>query len=336
MTQKDQENDKHNTEEIVADEEQIEQVETSEKQDAAAESDAEDNSEHEYEVEFTEANAKPAPLDSELANIIEAALYAAKEPLGVRKLISLFPEDAQPTKVDIQNVILALQEQCEHRGIELRRIGKGWRYQTKEKYAPWLRKLSGQKAPRYSRALLETLSIIAYRQPVTRGDIEEIRGVGVSSDTIRTLEERGWVAQIGHRDVPGRPALFGTSQGFLEYFNMSSLSELPELMEKRELGVIAKDMNLTLPMDGVQDETNNVENPSEDTAEVIELHPKTGGEQTRIDMRVSDDEDSVVTGVDGENDSLDDRQPQADDYQQEDQEVDQEVDQDVNPKSEPD
>ncbi|MFT6101498.1 MAG: segregation and condensation protein B, partial [Arenicella sp.] len=163
------------------------------------------------------------PVDSELENIIEAALYASKSPLGVKHIIAMFPDDAQPSKVDIQNVITGLQQKCEHRGIELRRIGTGWRYQTKEKYSPWLRKLGGNKTPRYSRALLETLSIIAYRQPVTRGDIEEIRGVGVSSDTIRTLEERNWVAQIGHRDVPGRPALFGTTQGFLEYFNMTSL-----------------------------------------------------------------------------------------------------------------
>lgn len=227
-------------------------------------------------------NPQDPPDDSELANIIEAALYAANEPLGIRKLASLFSEDAQPSKVDIQNVILVLQEQCEHRGIELRRIGIGWRYQTKEKYAPWLRKLSGQKSPRYSRALLETLSIIAYRQPVTRGDIEEVRGVGVSSDTIRTLEERGWIAQIGHRDVPGRPSLFGTTQVFLEYFNMASLSELPELMEKRELRTIAQEMNLTLPMDGVQNETNTSEAQLTDaeaeseqagSANVVELHP---------------------------------------------------------------
>lgn len=223
------------------------------------------------------------PVDSELAHIIEAALYAAGEPVGIRKLMALFPEDAQPSKVDIQNVILTLQEQCESRGVELRRIGLGWRYQTKEKYSPWLRKLSAQKAPKYSRALLETLSIIAYRQPVTRGDIEEIRGVGVSSETIRTLEEREWISQIGHRDVPGRPALFGTTQGFLEYFNMTSLNELPELIEKRELQAIAKDMNLTLPMDGVQDETNTpdsrteLDNSDQDSepelAEVVELHP---------------------------------------------------------------
>ncbi|NND82614.1 MAG: SMC-Scp complex subunit ScpB [Gammaproteobacteria bacterium] len=219
------------------------------------------------------------PVDSELQNIIEAALYAAHEPLGIRKIMALFPNDARPSKIDVQNALLSLEQQCEHRGVELCRIGKGWRFQSKEKYASWLRKLAAQKPPRYSRALLETLSIIAYRQPVTRGDIEDIRGVGVSSETIRLLEEREWIAQIGHRDVPGRPALFGTTQEFLEYFNMSSLRELPELMEKRELGDIAKDMNLTLPMDGVQDEleaglgAGEHEQGAEESAEIIELHP---------------------------------------------------------------
>jgi segregation and condensation protein B len=226
-------------------------------------------------------------IDSELQNIVEAALYASTEPLGIRKIMALFPDDARPSKVDIQNVILRLEEQCAYRGVELRRIGKGWRYQTKEKYATWLRKLAAHKPPRYSRALLETLSIIAYRQPVTRSDIEEVRGVGVSSETIRTLEEREWVQQIGHRDVPGRPALFGTTQAFLEYFNMTSLRELPELMEKRELGEIAKEMNLTLPMDGVQgedeaaagqaqknSEAQMASEGEEFSAEIIELRPE--------------------------------------------------------------
>lgn len=224
-------------------------------------------------------------VDSELENIIEAALYTSKAPLGIKNITEMFPEDAQPSKVDIQNVITGLQEKCEHRGLELRRIGNGWRFQSKEKYSPWLRKLGGNKTPRYSRALLETLSIIAYRQPVTRGDIEEIRGVGVSSDTIRTLEERDWVVQIGHRDVPGRPALFGTTQGFLEYFNMTSLRDLPELMDKRELGEIAKDMNLTLPMDGVQDDDEAARRKEEvskqkqaDIADVVELHPEPSAE----------------------------------------------------------
>jgi len=250
--------------------------------------------------ESNKKDLQDQPVDSELQNIIEAALYAAKEPLGIRKIMGLFPEDAQPSKVDIQNVIIALEEQCEFRGIELRRIGKGWRYQSKEKYSPWLRKLSGNKPPRYSRALLETLSIIAYRQPVTRGDIEEVRGVGVSSDTIRVLEERNWVTQIGHRDVPGRPALFGTTQGFLEYFNMTSLRELPELIEKRELADIAKDMNLTLPMDGVQGAQEAAEHQEAqaaekaraeeeievDTAEVIELHPEESGSASEVNEGV--------------------------------------------------
>ena len=246
------------------------------------------------------------PVDSELQNIIEAALFAAKEPIGIRKMLSMFPEDAKPSKVDIQNVILNLQEECEFRGVELKRIGNGWRFQSKEKYSTWLRKLSANKAPRYSRALLETLSIIAYRQPVTRGDIEEIRGVGVSSETIRTLEDRGWVAQIGHRDVPGRPALFGTTQVFLEYFNMESLRELPELMDKRELGEIAKDLNLTLPMDGVneqegQAETSESEDDAEDaeSAEVIELHPSEAdsepAEMADEEVRLDDSPDSEAS-----------------------------------------
>lgn len=245
------------------------------------------------------------PVDSELENIIEAALYASKTPLGVRNISALFPEDAQPSKVDIQNVIIGLQEKCEYRGIELRRIGKGWRYQSKEKYSPWLRKLGGNKTPRYSRALLETLSIIAYRQPVTRGDIEEIRGVGVSSDTIRTLEERDWISQIGHRDVPGRPALFGTTQGFLEYFNMTSLRELPELMDKRALGEIAKDMNLTLPMDGVQDDDEAAKQKQDmaGKADVIELHPDgddAQGEGSRIE------DNDVVDGAESQHSNNED------------------------------
>ena len=244
-------------------------------------------------------------IDSELTNIIEAALFASKAPLGVRKIISLFPEDAQPTKVDIQNVLLALEERYAKRGIELRRIGNGWRFQSREKYSPWLRKLRGDKAPRYSRALLETLSIIAYRQPVTRGDIEEIRGVGVSSDTIRVLEERDWIAQIGHRDVPGRPALFGTTQGFLEYFNMTSLRELPELMEKRALGEIAKDMNLTLPMDGVADDDDS-EPEAKNSAEVITLRRNEESE----DDDVSENENADL----GEGSDLDEA-PAEDDLE---------------------
>ncbi|MFT6033769.1 MAG: segregation and condensation protein B [Arenicella sp.] len=260
-------------------------------------------------VDKGDAEDDRGPVDSELENIIEAALYASKSPLGIKHLTALFPDDAQPSKVDIQNVITGLQNNCEHRGIELRRIGNGWRFQTKEKYSPWMRKLGVNKTPRYSRALLETLSIIAYRQPVTRGDIEEIRGVGVSTDTIRTLEERDWVSQIGHRDVPGRPALFGTTQGFLEYFNMTSLRELPELMDKRALGEIAKDMNLTLPMDGVQDNDEAAKRKQEltDKADVIELHPEfeeADEESVSGDEKISEGDQGALD--DSNNESLED------------------------------
>ena len=256
------------------------------------------------------------PVDSELQNIVEAALFASKEPLGIRKLMALFPDDAQPSKIDLQNVVLSLEQQCQHRGIELRRIGKGWRFQSKEKYSPWLRKISANKPPRYSRALLETLSIIAYRQPVTRGDIEEIRGVGVSADTIRLLEEREWIAQIGHRDVPGRPTLFGTTQGFLEYFNMTSLRELPELMDRRDLGEIAKDMNLTLPMDGVLDENDADQSEHEEgSAKIIELHPEeTEGSLSSKTQheQASDSNPTTAQGEQSEDQPETDRPPSDD------------------------
>ncbi|RBP51511.1 SMC-Scp complex subunit ScpB [Arenicella xantha] len=260
---------------------------------AQKETDKEVDQDLEETNESNQTPDKDAPIDSELANIVEAALFAAKVPLGVRKIISLFPDDAQPSTVDIQNVLLTLEKSYASKGVELRRIGNGWRFQSKEKYSPWLRKLRGDKAPRYSRALLETLSIIAYRQPVTRGDIEDIRGVGVSSDTIRVLEERDWIAQIGHRDVPGRPALFGTTQGFLEYFNMTSLRELPELMDKRALGEVAKDMNLTLPMDGVKD-VNGDDKP--ESAQVIELRRSTDDDELADPVDSIDNNDVVDSG----------------------------------------
>jgi segregation and condensation protein B len=216
-------------------------------------------------------------MDHELVNIVEAAIFSSDEPVGIRKLIALFPKDAAPSRIDIQNALLRIQQTYEGRGIELRRIGKGWRFQSREKYSGWLRQLFVGKAPRYSRALLETLAIIAYRQPVTRGDIEEVRGVSVSSETVRILLERDWVLQVGHRDVPGRPALFGTTDIFLQYFNLTSLRDLPELLERREIGEIASELNLTLPMDGV-DANDDHENPDEHVAEVIPLRPDASGE----------------------------------------------------------
>lgn len=186
---------------------------------------------------------------SEVKNIIEAALLSAEEPLTVRNLKALFPQNARPTTDEIGGALRRLESEYGNRGIELRRVGKGYRFQSREKYAPWLRKLNEGRPPRYSRATLETLAIIAYRQPVTRGDIEDIRGVGVSVDIMRALLSRGWIKEVGHRDVPGHPALFGTTADFLAYFNLRSLSELPPLKEKREPAEVARELNLRLPLE---------------------------------------------------------------------------------------
>jgi len=186
---------------------------------------------------------------SELKNIVEAALLVAGQPLTVDKLLSLFSEDSRPSRDDVLAALKQIENECAHRGIELKQIDKGYRFQTREKYADWIARLSEERPVRYSRALLETLAIIAYRQPVTRGEIEDIRGVAVSSEIIKTLLGREWVRQVGTRDVPGRPALYGTTRGFLEHFNLKNLEELPPLAELRDVEKIAAELNLRLPVD---------------------------------------------------------------------------------------
>lgn len=224
---------------------------------------------------------------NELKHIIEAALFATETPLSVARLIGLFPRDAAPTRDEIKTALMALAQDYTGRGIELKRVGRAYRFQSCEKYSTWLRKLNEGRAPRYSRALLETLAIIAYRQPVTRGDIEEIRGVSVSSETMRTLLNREWVKQVGQREVAGRPALFGTTQQFLEHFNLLSLSELPPLIEKREPVDIARELNLRLPLEETDvDQGGQDETPQQRTAEII--HLDTTVEQQQV--HAGDDE----------------------------------------------
>ena len=156
------------------------------------------------------------------------------------------PEDA-PATDELNAILDQLASDYHGRGIELVSVANGYRFQTQVQYASALRRLRESRPPRYSRALLETLAIIAYRQPVTRGDVEEVRGVAVSTDIMRALLERGWVRQMGEREVPGRPALYGTTTDFLEYFNLASIQQLPELADQRELAEIAKDLNILLP-----------------------------------------------------------------------------------------
>ena len=165
----------------------------------------------------------------ELKNIIEAAILTSEVPISVKQIASLFAEDENPSTQEIERVLLEIQRDCDQRGIELKQVGDGFRFQSRPEYAKWLCKLSEIRPRRYSRALMETLSIIAFRQPVTRGDIENIRGVSVSTEIMRTLLSNEWIEQAGHKQVPGRPALFRTTSRFLEYFDMQSLDDLPAL-----------------------------------------------------------------------------------------------------------
>jgi len=172
--------------------------------------------------------------NNKLKNIIEAILLASYEPLSVDKLFKIITSKEKTSKSDILSAIDNLQKDYEDKDIELAKVASGFRIQAKSEIGDYLNIMFADRTPRYSRALLETLSIIAYRQPVTRGDIEAIRGVSVSTSIMRTLTERNWIRIIGYRDVPGKPAMFATTPEFLDYFSLQRLEELPDLPEKKE------------------------------------------------------------------------------------------------------
>ena len=230
---------------------------------------------------------------TEISNTVEAALFSAEEPLSTKDLRGMFkPEDA-PATDELNAVLDQLASDYHGRGIELVSVANGYRFQTQVQYASALRRLRESRPPRYSRALLETLAIIAYRQPVTRGDVEEVRGVAVSTDIMRALLERGWVRQMGEREVPGRPALYGTTTDFLEYFNLASIQQLPELADQRELAEIAKDLNILLP------------EPRQTSSEEAELAERDSEESI-------DSDENPVADVDRSIDSDTSTQPVAD------------------------
>ncbi|MGY6215383.1 SMC-Scp complex subunit ScpB [Methylolobus aquaticus] len=162
-------------------------------------------------------------------DIVEAALFASPQPLSVEALRNLFEEAERPDVASVREAIDQIMQDYAARPVQLQQIASGFRFQVRDGYSPWLSRLFEERPVRYSRALLETLAIIAYRQPVTRGEIEDIRGVAVSSNIVRTLQEREWVQVVGHKEVPGRPALYATTREFLDYFGLRTLSELPAL-----------------------------------------------------------------------------------------------------------
>lgn len=171
-----------------------------------------------------------------VTRIVEAALLAANQPLTLAQLHALFPLDEPAPADSVEQALETLQAACADRGIELVELASGFRYQVRADVHPWVARLWTERQTRYTRATLETLALIAYRQPITRGEIEQVRGVAVNSNIIKALEEREWIRVIGHRDVPGRPELLGTTRTFLDYFGLKRLDELPSLSELKDFG----------------------------------------------------------------------------------------------------
>ena len=177
--------------------------------------------------------------------IVEATLMSASQALNVDQLLKLFADDAdEVSRDDIKAIVQSLQEDCQERGYELKKVASGFRYQTREEVQPWVDKLRPERPPRYSRAFMETLALVVYKQPITRAEIEDVRGVAVSTSIFKVLLEREWVKIIGHKEVPGRPAMYGTTRKLLDYFNLSSLNELPDLAEIKDIDDIAPDLAL--------------------------------------------------------------------------------------------
>ena len=182
--------------------------------------------------------------DHPMSNVVEAVLLAAGRPVTVEQIQELFEEHERPPAEDVLAALAGLAERFEGTGIELREVASGWRVQVRPQYSDIVSRLWQERPSRYSRALLETLALIAYRQPITRGEIEDIRGVTIASTIMRTLHERNWIRVVGHREVPGRPELLGTTREFLDYFGLKSLDDLPTLAELQDLDDINEQLDL--------------------------------------------------------------------------------------------
>jgi len=219
----------------------------------------------------------------QLKQIIEGALLAAGRPLTLDELADLFDLTDRPALEELAEAMQALRADCEGRGFEVREVASGYRLQVRQELAPWIARLWEEKPARYSRAMLETLAIIAYRQPITRGDIEEVRGVAVNPNIIRTLQERDWVRIVGHRDVPGRPELLATTRQFLDYFGVKGLDDLPSLAEIKDFEQVNPEMTLAIePSEEatVEPSEHAAVEPSEDAAVDAAATPEDdGGEE---------------------------------------------------------
>ena len=223
---------------------------------------------------MTEASETAAngPVEGQLRQIIEAALLAAGEPLSHAQISALFNDDERPASADISRALEELEAECHGRGIELRKVASGYRLQVRKPLQQWVGRLWKEQPQRYSRAMLETLALVAYRQPITRGEIESVRGVSLRSSIIRTLQEREWIRVVGHRDVPGKPALFGTTKAFLDYFDLNSLDELPTLAEIKDMDNLEPELDLEPRVDPDPD-PDPVPEPADSSGDA---RPQTG------------------------------------------------------------
>ncbi|MGD2076553.1 MAG: SMC-Scp complex subunit ScpB [Gammaproteobacteria bacterium] len=213
--------------------------------------------------------------EQNLKHILEAVLMAAGKPLSLDQILTVFADGEKPGRDALKEALATLQEDYAERGLELVEVASGYRIQVRQRMEPWVSRLTEERPTRYSRALLETLALVAYRQPITRGEIEDIRGVSVSSSIMKTLQEREWVRIVGHRDMPGRPAMYGTTRQFLDYFNLKGLDDLPTLMELRDIDSINAELELRLPGEQMPGDPSDGDEASEpdgsDSARVVQV-----------------------------------------------------------------
>lgn len=259
----------------------------------------------------------PVPMDQHfITRIVEAALLAANQPLTIVQLRGLFTLDEPAPEGSIEQALTDLRATCEQRGIELAETASGYRFQVQADVHAWVARLWTERQTKYTRATLETLAIIAYRQPITRGEIEQVRGVAVSSNIIKALEEREWIRVIGHRDVPGRPELLGTTRGFLDYFGLKSLDQLPPLSELKDFGELDPQLSFVDPdapkpapiVAGINDD-----------ADPDDVEPDDANDEDDADLRSIEDSNDQDASDDGDETGIthethdDDATPASDD-----------------------